>query len=262
MARYHLNDALLFDDESFQISSLTGEPPSVRLSVTASRCLALFIERQGEAIDKETLLQEGWGKYGVQVTDGSMWKTISQLRQTFTQFGVPYDVIVTVPRLGYTFTSEMKITLIEPGADSTSLQVAETAPTDGPPVPASPISRITGRVWIAAVVLVNALAAAGYAYFAKPHDVVWDKAPEYRLLETREGVNLYLQEGVDSQSAIVKLAVERLSKDMPDNFNGQPVRYIYINKVLTADASIYFLCNAPIDEKNNGCSAYTLLQNG
>lgn len=300
MTQYRLNQSLIFDDEIFQLSSLSAPQVKIKLSATASRCLTLFIERQGETIDKDTLMHECWGKFGTLVTEGSMWKNISQLRQAFQKLNVPYEVIVTVPRLGYTFSSQIQvekvgvaqplqseesaIVEIEPVADASSVNNEIEIVTDSggeaetveqiTPQPPQPL--ITDRepsvsarakilpALLTALVVLN-MAAAGGFYFYKNHNQQlhdFDVREQYRPTASLGETQVYLQAPLNEQSVYAKEAVNRFNHDKPQTLAGKSVNYLYINKVSSRNLSSYFLCDAPITEKDNGCSAYFSLRNG
>lgn len=288
MTQYRLNESLLFDDETFQIASLARPNAPIKLSATASRCLKLFIERQGETIDKETLMHECWGKYGSLVTEGSMWKNISQLRQAFQNLNIPFDVIVTVPRLGYTFSSQIQVELLESStriaaadplpvstavtetssSDSTASDIQpenipQQVPTLTAPV-APPRNSVPKAALIigAALVLLNSIAAVGY--YLSQSDAkklgLFDTAAQYQPLTPSGETKIFVQSPLNEQSSYTQLALARFQLEKPQTLAGNKVSYLYINRVTSHVVSSYFLCDQPITENDNGCSSYFSLK--
>lgn len=288
MAQYRLNESLLFDDETFQLGSLASPQSPIKLSATASRCLKLFIERQGETVDKETLMHECWGKYGSLVTEGSMWKNISQLRQAFQNLNIPFDVIVTVPRLGYTFTSQIQVELLAPSVRVTVDEplpdlagVSEVTPLDSPvndtqpesipqhtalphtpaTIPRRGIPKVA-LVICTILVLLNAIAAAGYYLYQSDAKKLgsFDTSEQYRPMASDGDTKVFLQSPLTEESSYAKVALKRFYDEKPQTLAGKSVNYLYINKVTSHVVSSYFLCDRPISENDNGCSAYFSLK--
>lgn len=262
MARYRLHDALVFDDTTSQLAPEDEPQESIRLSATAGRCLKLLIERQGEQVDKKTLMHECWGKYGSHVTESSMWKDISQLRQAFLTLNIPIDVIVTVPRIGYTFSSAIKVELLStPSSFDTNTHPEIMDITEIPPLQPTIRKRSNLKpVYIAlfACIVVNMFAAAGYYFYklnASPLPE-FDSSRQYRFFKSMGETQVFLQYPLEDDSIYATQALARFENEKPKSMTGHTVRYLYINRVISHAISSYFLCNAPITESNNRCSAY------
>lgn len=290
MARYRLHDVLWFDDATSQIGRLEDPQGAIKLSTTSARCLKLLIDNQGEQVDKKTLMHECWGKFGTLVTDSSMWKDISLLRQTFLALGIPFDVIITVPRIGYIFTSELKVEplpsvsaepeISEPVTELETASVEETAITPTPPVedrsvvapqqadeskPHAPLRRPFPRVYaiMLACILLNAFSAVGY-YFYNLHTSplqIFDSTQQYRFFKSVGETQIFLQYPIEDDSVYAREALARFEQQKPKTITGHTVRYLYINRVISHEFSSYFLCNSPMTEKNNRCSAYFSMTN-
>ena len=283
LAQYQLNQKLLFDDETFQIESLTMPQVKIKLSATASRCLTLFIERQGETIDKDTLMHECWGQFGALVTEGSMWKNISQLRQAFQKLNIPHKVIVTVPRQGYTFSSQILVEKLDrvhplPPSESADENVApendiidepEAVESESEPAHQAQISPPVTHVrskrlpaLMTALVVLNLVSATGFYLYKHDnmelHDFITSE--QYQPITSQGDTHVYLQVPLNEKSVYAQEAVERFKSDKPQTVVGKPVNYLYINNVSSRSVSSYFLCDRPIAEKDNGCSAWFSLR--
>lgn len=277
MTQYRLNETLLFDDETFQITRLSSARAPVKLSATAARCLKILIEHQGETVDKDRLIHEGWGKFGMMVTEGSMWKNISQLRQGFQKLQVPFEVIITVPRLGYTFSSQMSVERVPapsftlPVASPTltlpekeSNEVEETASSEHPisnPLPESlqrKHNELKVIIFIASIVLVNLLASIGYEIWTRQGSALssFDAASQYQRIDPLGESQIFVQTPFNQQTSYVQDALARLAQEKPLTILRNVPKFIYINKVSSHGVSSYFLCEAAITERNNGCKSY------
>jgi DNA-binding winged helix-turn-helix (wHTH) protein len=264
----------------------------------------LFIQRQGEVVDKETLIHECWGKYGVMVTEGSMWKSISQLRQMFQNLGITFEVIVTVPRLGYTFTSEMQVRELLPGelkgyqtgvplnkkvedpitdAPTAKVQDGEQNHESRAPEPValrdltvtralpSPLHKIRDTLAaknyrklgvLLAAILVSNLVAAGLMWHHVTQNKTWgvfNSTQQYRHIATQGETQIFLQNSVDEKMLFSTEAQTRFAQKPVVTLTGKKPAYLYINKVASHGLSSYFICDLPLSQAKNHCSAYFIL---
>lgn len=281
MAQYRLNESFLFDDETFQITQLSSSRAPIKLSATATRCLKVLIEHQGETVNKDKLIHESWGKFGMMVTEGSMWKNISQLRQGFQKLQVPYEVIITVPRLGYTFSSQMIVERVESPVRNypdpavvlppdkvpiITVEESDTISTEILPLsPERPDSRSNGRILyylIVTVIVVNLIAAAGYTFWLNQNKVLlsFDSATEYKKIASLADTQVFVRRSLTQNSLYVKDALTRFMQEQPQTAKGKQPGFVYINTVKSRSVSSYFLCDRAITEQNNGCTSYFSLK--
>lgn len=82
---------------------------SLALAVSASLCLYLLLENQGNTVSRNVLLESVWGSRGMNVTPNTLYQNISLLRKSFTRLGVNSPLIETVPRRGFTFSKKASV---------------------------------------------------------------------------------------------------------------------------------------------------------
>lgn len=75
---------------------------SIKLSPKVFETLLILVQRAGELVSKDDLLNEVWKETFVE--EGSLTKNISILRKVFQ----PNEFIKTIPRLGYSFVGEIR----------------------------------------------------------------------------------------------------------------------------------------------------------
>ena len=92
---------------------LTHAGKSVALFPRCFDALLLLIERRGELLDKDFLLQALWP--GVVVDENSLAKVVSELRRVLGEGPREDGCIATIPRRGYRFVGEVAV-LRSPGA--------------------------------------------------------------------------------------------------------------------------------------------------
>lgn len=83
------------------------------LTITTSRLLNLLLSRNGQLITRDEILTKVWDAYGLKSSNNSLNKYISDLRKVFRDMGQSEEIIVTVPKTGFTFSAtvhEEKIT--------------------------------------------------------------------------------------------------------------------------------------------------------
>lgn len=82
-----------------------GERP-VPLTPKAFDTLAVLVERHGEVVSKEELLELVWP--GTFVEEATLTQNVYTLRKAFTDAGAERAFIETIPRRGYRFTAQVK----------------------------------------------------------------------------------------------------------------------------------------------------------
>ncbi|MEY8711329.1 winged helix-turn-helix domain-containing protein [Mangrovibacter phragmitis] len=87
----------------------TPDDQSITLTTTANLLLALLIHHQGIVVERDTLLHEIWDQRGLRGSSSSLNQYISILRKTLSSFGLNFPTIITVPRVGFMFNSELVV---------------------------------------------------------------------------------------------------------------------------------------------------------
>jgi DNA-binding winged helix-turn-helix (wHTH) protein/tetratricopeptide (TPR) repeat protein len=130
--RYAVFESFVYDRLR---NELTCSERPIELGPKPLELLALFLERPGELLTKDAILESLWP--GVVVQEGNLAQQVYVLRKTLAA-SVNGDLIVTVPRRGYRFVAEVRLLDAPPGetnqnVDETSRSVSETNRTLGEP---------------------------------------------------------------------------------------------------------------------------------
>lgn len=153
LGKYIINDRVIFDPEERSLL-LTGEhigsTSKLILHTPTSQCLALLIERHGDVLSQDELLELIWRKKGVVVSSSTVYQNISLLRRSLNQLGLYDDVIITVPRQGVTLSRHIKITLLaEQHADVRQQELLPAVAGDvAAPTGTTPISPSKGKKYL------------------------------------------------------------------------------------------------------------------
>jgi DNA-binding winged-HTH domains len=99
-----INDQVLYDSEK-RVLSAQGE--RAVLSAPTARLLELFIANNYKQLNRELIIEEVWGRYGMIPSGHSLNKSVSMLRKAFSAVGMD-DLIVTIPREGFLFEAQIK----------------------------------------------------------------------------------------------------------------------------------------------------------
>jgi DNA-binding winged helix-turn-helix (wHTH) protein len=100
--------AYAFDDFVLDLNFKTLMYRSHRVPLTpkAFHTLTVLLANQGKVVEKEQFLKEVWSETFVE--ESTLAQNIRTLRKTLTMFSPEKEFIVTVPRLGYRFVTEVR----------------------------------------------------------------------------------------------------------------------------------------------------------
>lgn len=127
--------------------------------------LLFMIERQGQIVSKEQLLNHIWDD--VTVNEGVIFQSIREIRQMFAEV----VVIQNHPRKGYQWIADVT-PVADEVADETALQQAAPFEAPGTKSVASSCHRTQRNSWILAFVLICGLLWFGFSSENKPPQVV------------------------------------------------------------------------------------------
>jgi DNA-binding winged helix-turn-helix (wHTH) protein len=114
---FEIDKRVIYRAEDGAIWPLGDEGSTIILTLTMNRLLACLLEKRGQVITRNELLDNVWDAYGLRSSSHTLNKYISELRKYFTQFGIVEECITTVPRVGFMFNSDVDVNVI---TDSTS----------------------------------------------------------------------------------------------------------------------------------------------
>jgi DNA-binding winged helix-turn-helix (wHTH) protein len=88
------------------------EASTVILTLTMNRLLAYLLEKHGQVLTRNELLDSVWDAHGLRSSSHTLNKYISELRKNFVQFGIIEECITTVPRIGFMFNSDVEVRVL------------------------------------------------------------------------------------------------------------------------------------------------------
>lgn len=109
---YLLNQLVQFRPDECLLLSMENEQLSIRLPLSASRCLKLFIESR-TMVSQEKLFDYAWGADAKTITPNNLYQNISILRKAFKKLtNDENNWIITAPRQGFRLNEEVEIEVL------------------------------------------------------------------------------------------------------------------------------------------------------
>lgn len=100
------NGVIALDVKANQLLA-TGQV--VRLSPAAVRILIQFGAAPKTLLHRPLLIEQGWGKYGLEVRPNALNQVIHEIRNAFAQLDKQRNYIKTLPRLGYVLLANVTL---------------------------------------------------------------------------------------------------------------------------------------------------------
>ncbi|NDJ56823.1 winged helix-turn-helix domain-containing protein [Enterobacteriaceae bacterium 4M9] len=106
---YNLEDRLFYRAEDGCVWGQDNIEQKLTLPPTSNRLLTLLIEKQGEVVLRDEIYHKVWESFYLEPSGNSLNNHISQLRKVISNHGIQDEVITTIPRIGFTIKSHIKI---------------------------------------------------------------------------------------------------------------------------------------------------------
>lgn len=107
--QYLVNKKIIFEPQTYRVWSIDDPAVSATLYVPAAHCFSLLVQNAGEVLSQQYLFQEVWEKNGLYVNPNTLYQNMAMLRKTLKSVGLEEEVILTIPRQGFTFVGRMQI---------------------------------------------------------------------------------------------------------------------------------------------------------
>lgn len=107
--KYIINKTVVFDSNELTLYLYENMQIVARLTKPATRLLLTLIQNSGVSVSRDTLLENVWLTYGFTASNAGLNNYISELRKAFSSLGYNHELIITIPKLGFRFESEIDI---------------------------------------------------------------------------------------------------------------------------------------------------------
>ncbi|UWM63220.1 winged helix-turn-helix domain-containing protein [Enterobacter sp. CP102] len=115
---YLINERIHFRPEDGAIWEGSKKESEVTITITMSRLLTLLLQRKGDVVTRDEILDKVWDAHGLRSSNNSLNKYIAELRKVFTSFEVHDEVITTVPRVGFMLSGNIIVDILEEKIDN------------------------------------------------------------------------------------------------------------------------------------------------
>jgi DNA-binding winged helix-turn-helix (wHTH) protein len=136
--RYIINETVEFHPAAGTLRDVTRQHSEVTLNSPAARCLLLLITKAGGIVSQQEFMDIVWQKNGMNVTPNAYYQNISVLRKGLEKIGLNKEIVVTIPRIGVTLTSDVSIQKITPKVDT-------VLPVENAEIPIKPVGRLSEK---------------------------------------------------------------------------------------------------------------------
>jgi DNA-binding winged helix-turn-helix (wHTH) protein len=97
-----------FDTGHDRLFTFVGFGPTVRLTSMEIRILLQFVRAPQTLLRRETLFNEGWRRYGMDVCEDSLNQIVYSLREAFCTIVPASSYIKTLPHVGYVLNAPVR----------------------------------------------------------------------------------------------------------------------------------------------------------
>lgn len=104
-----INDVVYFNINDYSLKNLVTND-SITLPVSAGCIFLILIKNRGDIVLRDTILEESWQHFGLEISNNTLNQYISLLRKNLVRLGIEDEVIKTIPKVGFCFSEEVSIT--------------------------------------------------------------------------------------------------------------------------------------------------------
>ncbi len=90
---YKINETVRFKPADGAIWSIESPEQVINLTITNCNLLCLLLNKKGEILSREQILEDIWDKQGLRSSNNTLNQYISILRRTFSLLGIDDEVI-------------------------------------------------------------------------------------------------------------------------------------------------------------------------
>jgi DNA-binding winged helix-turn-helix (wHTH) protein len=109
---YVINAQVRYRSDDGALWPVSDEDSVIILTATMNRLLSYLLERQGQVVARDELLDNVWDAHGLRSSNHTLNKYISEIRKYFVNIGIEVNCIATVPRIGFMFSRDIDVQVI------------------------------------------------------------------------------------------------------------------------------------------------------
>lgn len=109
---FEIDRRVVYRPEDGALWPAGDETSATILTLTMGRVLMCLLEKHGQVVTRNELLDQVWDAHGLRSSSHTLNKYISELRRHFVQLGIAEECIITVPRVGFLFNGDLEIKVV------------------------------------------------------------------------------------------------------------------------------------------------------
>lgn len=106
---YLIEEDVIFNSESKELYSVSGNLGNIVLSNYASKALELLILNNDTPLERSFFFQSLWGENETSASNASLNNYISEVRKAFVSQGIDKALIMTLPRYGFKLIASIEV---------------------------------------------------------------------------------------------------------------------------------------------------------
>ncbi|POT58082.1 transcriptional regulator [Citrobacter amalonaticus] len=106
---YLISSQVKYRSDDGAMWPVRDEDSVIILTITMNRLLAYLLERRGQVVTRDELLNNVWDSHGLRSSNHTLNKYISEIRKHLVSSGIKEECVTTVPRIGFMFSSEVDV---------------------------------------------------------------------------------------------------------------------------------------------------------
>ncbi|UPQ69817.1 winged helix-turn-helix domain-containing protein [Kluyvera ascorbata] len=124
---FRIGSLIMYRTDDGAMWLATDESTDITLTVTMNRLLSFLLARRGQVVARDEILENVWDVYGLRSSNNTLNKYISEIRKQFVAFGLHDECITTIPRIGFMFSGDVDVQIIQECTNTTLANVANNA---------------------------------------------------------------------------------------------------------------------------------------
>ena len=254
--QYLVNKKVVFEPQTYRVWSIDSPDAPVTLFVPAAQCFGLLVQNPGKVLSQQYLFQEVWEKNGLYVTPNTLYQNIAMLRKTLKSVGLEEDVVLTIPRQGFSFVGQIKMNQDEEEDNNkekflNTQSQPEVQMTDWvPSLTKSRIISLFGSYGIPFFIIALSLAFFTWQLWGKNAETK-TIVNEYYYMGTVDHCQLYSSWQGKYESILHFRHILSTTRN-----SCQPGEYAYLTFIDNNHRSSLIKCSHPFKEQKNSCAVY------
>jgi DNA-binding winged helix-turn-helix (wHTH) protein len=105
---YIIEESVMFDEVKGSLSNIETKD-EISLPPTAACILLILFSNDSSPVERSQFIEQVYTKFGFDLSNNTLNQYISLLRKNIRNLGIESDVIITIPRVGFYISTDVKV---------------------------------------------------------------------------------------------------------------------------------------------------------